>query len=151
MVPGQILGCSCCDGGASSRSENKTCLVAAGPPGWAVAGMTVTPGARRSAAVSWAARHGVHGRARLEAAHGDDLLPQPNLESECAGSQVEDGVGTIVERVERGDHATAPDPDEAGAEEISWELAWCRELPWQLVTQIASGQRKSRSIQRFFF
>jgi hypothetical protein len=33
--------------------------------------------------------------------------------------KAEDGVGTVIERVERGDHAAAPDPDEAGAEEIS--------------------------------
>jgi hypothetical protein len=34
-----------------------------------------------------------------------------------------DGVGAVVERVERGDHTAAPDTDEAGAEEISQELA----------------------------
>jgi hypothetical protein len=33
-VFGQILGCSCCDE-ETSRSENETRLVAAGPPGWA--------------------------------------------------------------------------------------------------------------------
>jgi hypothetical protein len=57
---------------------------------------------------------------------------------------VEDCVGAVIERVERGDDPTAPDPDEAGAEEIRWELAQ------QLMTQIVSGQRKCMSIQRFF-
>ncbi len=30
----------------------------------------------------WAARHGVHGHARLEVAHGNDLLSLPDLESD---------------------------------------------------------------------
>jgi hypothetical protein len=42
----------------------------------------------------------------LEAAHGDDLLSLPYLEGESVGSPAEDGVGAIVERVEKGDHAT---------------------------------------------
>ncbi len=78
-----------------------------------------------------------------EAAHGDDLLPRPDLESEGAGSPVEDRVGAIIVRVERGDPAAAPDPDKAGAEKIS------QELTRQLVTGIVPGQRKRRSIQRF--
>ncbi len=32
-ITGQILGCSCCDGEDTSRSENKTRLVVTGPPG----------------------------------------------------------------------------------------------------------------------
>jgi hypothetical protein len=99
--------------------------------------------ARWSAAASGAARHGIHSCTRIEAAHGDDLLPLPDLEGEGAESPVEGGVGAIIERVEGGDHA-APDPDEEGAEEIS------RELARQLATQIVPGQRKRRSIQRFF-
>ncbi len=78
-------------------------------------------------------------------AHGDDLFPVPDLESEGSGSPTEDSIGAIIERVERGDHATVPDPDVAGAEEIS------REIARQLATQIVRGQRKSRIIQRFFF
>jgi hypothetical protein len=31
----------------------------------------------------------------------------------------EDSVGTVIERVEGGDDAATPDPDEVGAEEIS--------------------------------
>jgi hypothetical protein len=56
----------------------------------------------RSAAALWATRHGSHGGACLEVAHGNDLLPQPDLESEGAGSPAEDGVGSVVERIERG-------------------------------------------------
>ncbi len=89
--------------------------------------------ARRSAAASWVAGSGVHSCTRLEAAHSNDLLPLPDLESEGAGSPVEDGVGAIIERVERGDNATTPDPNEAVAEEISQELAQ------QVATQILPG------------
>jgi hypothetical protein len=81
--------------------------------------------------VSRAARHGIHGRARLEAAHSDDLLSRPDLESEGTGTPAEDGIGAIVERVERGDHGAVPDPDEAGTEEISWELT--RQLATRIV------------------
>ncbi len=73
------------------------------------------------------------------------LLSLPDLESEGAGSPAEDGVGDVVEREKGGDNTAAPDPDEAGAEEIS------RELAGQLATQIVPGKRKSRSIQRLFF
>jgi hypothetical protein len=80
----------------------------------------------------------------LEAAHSDALLPLPGMASEGMGSQAGDGVGPVVKRVEGGgDHAAAPDPDKAGAEEISWGLAE------QLATQIVPGQRKSRSIKDF--
>jgi hypothetical protein len=83
--------------------------------------------------------------ARLEAAHGDDLLLLPDLESEGVASPAEDGVGSIIEGLERENHTAARGPDEAGAEEISQELAQ------QLVTQIVSGQRKSTSTRKFFF
>jgi hypothetical protein len=56
---------------------------------------------------------------------------------------VEEGMGAVVEGMERGNNAAALDPDEVAVEEISWELAG------QLVTQIVPGQRKSWSIQRF--
>jgi hypothetical protein len=42
--------------------------------------------ARQTAAGTWAARHGVHIHACLEAAHGDDFLPLPDLDSEGTGS-----------------------------------------------------------------
>ncbi len=56
------------------------------------------------------------------------------------GSPVEESKEAIVEREERGDHSTMPDPDEASAEEIRRELAG----------QLAIGHRKHKSIQRFF-
>jgi hypothetical protein len=83
--------------------------------------------------VSGVARHGIHGYACLEAPHGDDHLLLHNLESQGVGSQAEDGIGAIVERVEGGDHNAVPDPDKA-ATEISQELAE------QLVTRIVPGQ-----------
>jgi hypothetical protein len=43
-VSGHILGCSCCDGEDTSRTENQTRLVAAGLPGCAVASVAVAPG-----------------------------------------------------------------------------------------------------------
>jgi hypothetical protein len=77
------------------------------------------------------AGRGVHSHARLEAAYVDDLLPLPDLESEGAGSLAEDGVGAIIERVERGDHAATIDPDEAALRKSarsslsSWRLKFC--------------------------
>jgi hypothetical protein len=96
-------------------------LVAAGPPWWALGRCGRHGWAWRSAAASWAVRRGVPGRAHLKAAHGNDLLPLPDLESEVAGSPAKDGIGAIVERMERGDNTTAPDPHKGGAE-ISREL-----------------------------
>jgi hypothetical protein len=134
MVPSCIFGCSCCSG-----SENKTSLVAAGPPGCAAAGVSSAPGPGGLCT----ARHGIRGRPCLETAHSDDLRLRPDLEGEGTGSQAEDGVKAVLERVGGGDNTTVPGPDEAGAEEISWELTR------QLAAQIVSGQRKHRSIQRF--
>ncbi len=65
--------------------------------------------ARQSAAMSWAARRGIHGRACLEVAHGDNLLPLPDLEHEGVGPTAEDCVGAVKERVERGG-TTLPRP-----------------------------------------
>ncbi len=56
----------------------------------------------QSATASRTARRGDHGHARLEAAHGDDLLLLPDLEGEGAWSSAEDGVGAVIERVDRG-------------------------------------------------
>ncbi len=74
---------------------------------------------RRSAAASWTARHGVLGCAYLEAAQGDDLLLRPNPEGEGMGSLAEDVLGAVIVRVEWGDDASTPEPDEEGAGEIS--------------------------------
>jgi hypothetical protein len=68
---------------------------------------------------SGAAKHAIHGPALLEAAQGDDLLSLLDLEGEGKGSPAEDGVGAIVDGVERGNHTTAPDLDKATVEEIT--------------------------------
>ncbi len=73
----------------------------------------------------WAARRGGHGRGCLEVAHGN-YLPLPDLESEGAGSP--SGGWHRGRRRE-----AAHDPDEAGAEDISLELAG------QLATRIVPG------------
>jgi hypothetical protein len=79
----------------------------------------------------WAARHGVQSHARLEAAYGDCLLLQSNLEDEGAGSLAEDGIDAIVERVEKGDDTAVPDPTRralrksARSSLSSWQLALC--------------------------
>jgi hypothetical protein len=106
------------------------------------ASVAVAPGAHRYDEASGAARRGVHSRACLEAAHSNYLL-LPNLEGEGAGSPAKDGIGAVVEGVERGNHAATPDPDKASVEEVSWKLAG------QLATQIVPEQGKSRGIQKF--
>ncbi len=42
----------------------------------------------------------------------------------------QNGVGALVDRLERGDHAATTDPDEGGGEELWWQLAgqWVLEL-----------------------
>ncbi len=67
MVLGRILGSSCCDGEDTSRSENETRLVAAGPPGWAVASMTIVPG---PGGVPW--HHGLPSLASTAVAMGKE-------------------------------------------------------------------------------
>jgi hypothetical protein len=99
--------------------------------------------ARRSTGTLQIARRGIHGCAPFEVAHSDDLLSRPNLEGEGAGSPAKDGIRAVIVRA-GGNDTAAPDPDEAGAEEISWELTE------QLAAQIVSRQRKRRRIQRFW-
>jgi hypothetical protein len=96
-------------------------------------GVAVAPWARRSDAASGAARRGVHSRACLEAAHNNYLL-LAHVEGEGAGSPVKEGIGAVVEGVERGNHAATPDPDKAGVEEVSWKLAG--HLATQIVPKI---------------
>ncbi len=86
------------------------------------AGVAVAPWARHFDAASGAARHGVHSRACLEAAHNNYLL-LAHVKGEGAGSPAKDGIGAVVEGVERGNHAATTDPDKAGIEEVSWKLA----------------------------
>ncbi len=97
---------------------------------------------RQSATASWSAMHGVHSRACLEASHGIDLLLLPDLESEGVGSPAEDIIGCRREGGGGGPRRRAG-PRRGGGWGDSQELAR------QLVTRIAPGQRKQRSIQRF--
>ncbi len=97
------------------------------------AGVTVAPWARRSDTASGAARRGVHSRACLEAAHNNYLL-LAHVEGEGAGSPAKDGIGAVVEGMERENDAATPDPDKAGVEEVSWKLAG--HLATQIVPKI---------------
>jgi hypothetical protein len=63
-----------------------------------------------------AARRGVRGRASLEAADGDHLIPRPDSDGEGAGTAAQDRVGAVVERLKGWNQATPMDPDEGGGE-----------------------------------
>jgi hypothetical protein len=93
--------------------------------------------------VTQAARRGVRGRASLEAADADNLVPGPDSDGEGAGSAVQDGVGAIIERLKGRDDAAPMDPDKGGGEELAWQLVW------QLGARIVPGQRNSRNKQNF--
>jgi hypothetical protein len=56
---------------------------------------------------------------------------------------VQNGVGAIVERLEKGNDAATMDPDGGGEEEFCWKLAG------QLGARIVPRQGKSRNIQVF--
>ncbi len=55
---------------------------------------------------------GVRNSAGLEAADGDDLVPGPASDGEGAGSAAQNGIGAVVERLERWDDAATMDPHE---------------------------------------
>jgi hypothetical protein len=98
---------------------------------------------RRSATATQAARRGVCGRASLEAADGDGLVPGPNSDGKAAGSAAQDGVGAVVERLKGWDDAAPTDPDEGGGEEVAWQLVR------QLGARIVPRQRNSRHMLSF--
>jgi hypothetical protein len=98
----------------------------------------------RSAAATQAASLGIRGRASLEAADGDNLVPGPDSDGEGAGSMVQDGVGAVVERLKGWDDAALTDPDEGRGEELAWQLAR------QLAARIVPGQRNSRKFLKYF-
>jgi hypothetical protein len=54
---------------------------------------------------------GVRGRTHLQAADGDDFLSRPDLQLEGAAAAVEDGVGAVVQWLERRHGAAVADPD----------------------------------------
>jgi hypothetical protein len=68
-------------------------------------------------------RRSVRGRTGLQAADGDDLLPGPDLKREGAADAAYNNEGAVVQRLERRHGAAAVDPDEAGGEELGWQLA----------------------------
>ncbi len=67
------------------------------------------------AAATRAARRGVRGRASLEVADGDHLVPRPESDGEGAGDAAQDCVGAVVERLKGWNQAT---PDEGGGEQL---------------------------------
>ncbi len=74
---------------------------------------------QRSAAVTRAARHGVRGRASLEVADGDNLVPGPDSDGEGAGPAAQDGLGAVIEHLKGWDDAAPMDPDEGCGEEVA--------------------------------
>jgi hypothetical protein len=54
----------------------------------------------------------------VQAADGNDLLPRPDLQPEGAAAAVDDGVGAVIQQLERRHGAAAADPDQSGREEL---------------------------------
>ncbi len=96
--------------------------------------------ARRSAAATRAARHGVRCRAGLEAADGDHLVPQPNSDGEGAGGR---GAGPCRgrHRVAEGVEPSCPDEPRRGGRRAV-QLA----ARWQVSARIVPRQRRSRNM-----
>ncbi len=90
-----------------------------------------------------AARRGVRGRASLEAADGDYLVPGPDSDGEGAGTAAQDRVRAVVERLKGWNQAAPTDPDEGGGVQLGWQLAW------QLGARIVPRQRRGRNMQGF--
>ncbi len=63
-----------------------------------------------------AARRGVRGRASLEAADGNHLVPRPDSDGKGAETAAQDRVGAVVERLKGWNQAAPTDPDEGGGE-----------------------------------
>ncbi len=135
-VPRPSPGAAPAEGEETSGSRNETCLVAAGQPGWAVAGL--------AAAASQTARCGICVHASLQAVDRDDLVPQPNSDGEGTGSPVQDSVGAVVRALEKRDDAASARPEKGGTEEVSWQL-----LRHQATRIMLARERKSRNIQSF--
>jgi hypothetical protein len=72
-------------------------------------------------------------------ADGDDLIPGPDSDGKGAGSTAQNGVGAVIEWLERWEDAATTDPDEGGREELGWQLAG------QLGARIVPRQRNSRT------
>jgi hypothetical protein len=93
--------------------------------------------------VTQAVRPDFRSHAGLEAADGDELVPGPDSDGEGAGSAAQNGVGAVVEQLERWNDAATMNPDEGGGEELCWQLAG------ELCARIVPSQGKSRNIQSF--
>jgi hypothetical protein len=98
---------------------------------------------RRSATATRAARRGVRGRASLEAADGNHLVPRPDSDGEGAGAAAQNRVGAVVERLKGWNQAAPMDPDEGGREQLGWQLAG------QVGAGIVPRQRRGRNMQGF--
>ncbi len=98
---------------------------------------------RRSAAATRAAKRGVRGRASLEAADGDHLVPRPDYDGEGTGSAAQNRVGAIVERLKGWNQAALTDLDEGGGEQLGWQLAG------QVGSRIVPRKRRGRNMQGF--
>jgi hypothetical protein len=83
---------------------------------------------RLSSATTRAARLGVCSHAGIEAADGDDLVPGPDSDGEGAGSAAQNGLGAIVEPLERWDDTATTDSDEGGQREARLAARWALPL-----------------------
>jgi hypothetical protein len=81
--------------------------------------------AQWSAAAAWTAGRCVCGRARLQAADGDDFLSGPDLECEGAAAAVDDGVGAVIQRLERQIQTRRAEMSSAGSSLGRLELQLC--------------------------
>ncbi len=98
---------------------------------------------QRSASVTRAARRGVCGRASLEVAGGDNLVPGPDSDGEGAGPAAQDGLRAVIEHLKGWDDTAPMDPDDGCGEEVDWQLVQ------QLGARIVPRQRNSRNMQGF--
>ncbi len=76
-------------------------------------------------------------------ADSNGLVLGPNSVGEGVGSVAQNGIGAIVEQLERSDDAAATDLDEGGGEEFGWQLAG------QLGTRILPRQGKKPEHLKF--
>jgi hypothetical protein len=61
-------------------------------------------------------------------------MTSPNPDGEGAASVAQNGIGAVIEWLERWDDAATTDPDKGGGVELGWQLAGqldARIVPWQ--------------------
>jgi hypothetical protein len=81
------------------------------------------------------------GRASLEAADGNHLVPRPKSDGEGVGAAAQDRVGAVVEWLKGRNQATPTDPDKGGKEQLGWQPAW------QVSARLVPRQRRGRNMQ----